>query len=215
MWTTAYRDAVLDAQDGASLLWTPYVSLLTAVTDWRAGTVTEASYPGYGRVALSQGIAGNTSPTAGRQKSNDAAVTFSPNGGSSQDVMALGLHTASSGGSLYKIAPLGSIAPKVGVANDTSTEDLIVPAHGFTTDLRVFVLSAPGMTLPTGLSENTAYYVLAAGLTTDQFRVSTTSGGAAVNITAKGAFIALPYTAQTIAGGETPQFAIAALLDQA
>ena len=35
--------------------------------------------------------------------------------------------------------------------------------------------------LPTGLAVGTAYYVIAAGLTTDAFQVSTTSGGAAVN----------------------------------
>lgn len=35
--------------------------------------------------------------------------------------------------------------------------------------------------LPTGLTANTVYYVIATGLTTSSFRVSTTSGGAAVN----------------------------------
>jgi formate dehydrogenase assembly factor FdhD len=35
--------------------------------------------------------------------------------------------------------------------------------------------------LPTGLSANTNYYVISAGLTTDAFQVSATSGGSAIN----------------------------------
>lgn len=209
MYTNTLRDAAL------ALLDTHYAGLITAITDWRAGTVTEASYTGYGtRPSITWGSAANTSPTGGRQRSNSAACTFPQNTGSSQDVIAYGIWSASTGGTLKAIGLLDADAPILGVANDTSTEDIIAPAHGFSTDQRVFVQAAPGAVIPTGLSENTAYFVLAAGLTTDQFRLSTSSGGAAVNITAKGASLFMPYTAVTIAASATPQLDIGAIVTQ-
>lgn len=218
MFTTSFRDAILDVLEsgGASLsAATHYAGLITAITDFRAGTVTEASYTGYGtRPSIGFGAAGNTSPTGGRQRANDTAVTFPQNTGSNQDVIAFGIWTASTAGTLRAIGFLDADPPIFGVANDTSTEDIIAPAHGLSADQRVFVLAAPGATIPTGLAENTAYYVLASGLATDSFRLSTSSGGSAVNITAKGAALFMPYTAVTIAAGATPEFAIGALVVQ-
>jgi len=43
--------------------------------------------------------------------------------------------------------------------------------------------------LPTGLSVGTIFFVLTAGLTTDTFNVSTTSGGAEVDITGTTPFV--------------------------
>jgi hypothetical protein len=215
MYTHTYRDLVLNTMDGATLTaWTPFISLLTAITDMRAGTVTEASYTGYGtRPSASFGAPANTSPTGGRQKANDAAVTFPTNTGANQDVIGLGYHTAATAGSLYIIDLLDDDPPIVGTAD---TADLITTGavHGLVADQRVFVLSAPGMLLPAGLSENTSYFVLASGLTTTAFKVSTSSGGAAVDITAAGAAMFIPYKARTIAGGSTPEFAIGALVQQ-
>jgi hypothetical protein len=58
-------------------------------------------------------------------------------------------------------------------------------AHGFVDTNTVVVWSVPGDPLPTGLSEGTIYYVVSA--TTDDLKLSLTSGGAAINITAIGA----------------------------
>lgn len=52
-------------------------------------------------------------------------------------------------------------------------------AHGFTTNDQV-VFTTTGA-LPTGLSANTIYYIISAGLTADAFEVSATRGGAAIN----------------------------------
>lgn len=216
MFTNSHRDAILDVMDGVTLTaFTPFCGLITALTDFRAGTVTEASYTGYGtRPSVSFGAVANTSPTGGRQKANDALVTFPQNTGGNQDVIGWGIWTAATAGTLKAIGWLDADPPILGVGSDTTTEDIVAPAHGLATDQRVFVLAAPGAVIPTGLAENTAYFVLAAGLTTDQFRVSTTSGGAAVNITAKGAALFMPYTAVTVATNATPEFAIGALVIQ-
>ena len=214
MLTHAYRDSILDTMDGSTLTsWSPFAGLLTAISDFRAGTVTEATYTGYGtRPAISFGAVANTSPTGGRQKANDTAVTFPQNTGSNQDQIGWGLYTASTAGILRGIGFLDADPPIVGTAD---TADLITsPAHGLQTDQRVFVLAAPGAIIPTGLSENTAYFVLASGLTSDAFKLSTTSAGAAVDITAGGAALFMPYKAVTVATNATPEFAIGVLVVQ-
>lgn len=48
------------------------------------------------------------------------------------------------------------------------------------------VFTNEGGALPTGLTAGTVYYVIASGLTTDAFSVSTTKGGTAVETTAAG-----------------------------
>lgn len=206
MFTTSFRDTVLGTLGG-------FVGLIKTITDFRAGTVTEAAYTGYGtRPAISYGAAGNTTPTGGRQKANSAAVTFPQNTGANEDQIAWGIWSAATAGTLQMIGFLDSDPPVLGTG---LTSDLIEAfGHGLQTDQRVFVLAAPGAPIPTGLSENTAYYVLAAGLTADVFSLSTTSGGAAVNITAGGAAFFMPYKAQTIATNATPEFAIGALVVQ-
>lgn len=197
MLTTAFRDTLLGQLGG-------FIGLITAITDWRAGTVTEASYTGYSRSAVTWGAAANTSPTGGRQVSNSGTVSIGANTGSNQDTIAYGVYSASSGGTLQAIGLLDDDSPIVGTAD---TGDLITAyAHGLVADQRVFVQAAPGAVIPTGLSENTAYFVLSTGLTTDAFKLSTSSGGAAVDVTAGGASLFIPYKVKTVAGGATPTF---------
>jgi len=215
MFTHSFRDAVLNTMRATTLTsWTPYLGLFTAVTDLRAGTVTEATYTGYGtRPSVTFGAPANTTPTGGRQVANSALVTLPQNTGSNQDVIGWGLWTAATAGTLNIFGFLDADSPIIGTGAATG-ELITAPAHGLATDQRVFVMAAPGAVIPTGLAENTAYFVLAAGLTADVFALSTTSGGAAVNITANGAAQFIPYTAVTIAASSTPEFAVAALLEQ-
>lgn len=56
---------------------------------------------------------------------------------------------------------------------------LTATAHGFVAGDKVSFTTTGA--LPTGLAVNTDYYVIATGLTTDNFRVSTSRGGSAVN----------------------------------
>lgn len=52
-------------------------------------------------------------------------------------------------------------------------------AHGLVANDIVYLTTTGA--LPTGLTANTAYYVISTGLTADNFRLSTTQGGAAIN----------------------------------
>ena len=62
-------------------------------------------------------------------------------------------------------------------------------AHGFSAgDVIKFTTSSSGVLLPTGLSKNSHYHVLASGLTANDFQVSLAPGGTAVDTTG-GSFI--------------------------
>jgi Flp pilus assembly protein TadG len=68
--------------------------------------------------------------------------------------------------------------------------------HGFVAGDQIF-FSATG-SLPTGLSKTTRYYVISSGLTANAFKVSTSSGGSAINATGSGtASIANTFTCRT------------------
>ena len=206
MFTTPGRDALLDTMDSK------FIGLITAITAWRTPTVTEASYTGYGnRPAVTWGAQADMSPAVGRVVANTGAVTFGEKtDAGTVDILAWGLWSANTAGVLHKIVPLSNATPKLAVG-ETVSEDIYCPAHGLTTDDRVFVLAAPGGPIPTGLSENTRYYVLAAGLATNSLRLSTTSGGAAENITAWGSCLLIKSTPNTVAQNATPSFAVSAL----
>lgn len=69
------------------------------------------------------------------------------------------------------------------VVPDATTDVLESPAHGFANGDMVVVWAAGG-TLPAGLAEQTVYHVR--DVTTDDFKLAATSGGAAVNLTGLG-----------------------------
>ncbi len=207
MFTTSFRNTTLGTLGG-------FVGLIKTITDFRAGTVTEAAYTGYGtRPAVTWGATADTSPVGGRQVANSAAVSFPANSGANEDQIAFGVYSAATAGTLQAIGFLDDDPPVLGTG--AATGDLVTAvAHGFATDQRIFVLAAPGAVIPTGLAENTAYFIKSVGLTADAFALATTSGGAAVDITVGGAAFFMPYKAVTVAGGATPSFAIGALVVQ-
>lgn len=206
MFTTPFRNTVLGTLGG-------FVGLIKTITDFRVPTVTEAAYTGYGtRPAIAYSATAATSPAGGRQVTNSGAVTFPQNTGSNEDQIAWGIYSAATAGVLQAIGFLDADPPVFGTGNVDNTIDAY--AHGLQTDQRVFVLAAPGAPIPTGLVENTAYFVLAAGLTADVFSLSTSSGGAAADITVGGASLFMPYKAVTVATNATPEFAINALVVQ-
>lgn len=89
------------------------------------------------------------------------------------------------------------------IAADVTANTIQSPAHGLTTDDRVVFEAIEGESLPTGLSAGTLYWVISTGLTVDVFEVSTTQGGGAVDITAKGVAIARKVVGKTTNSGDT------------
>jgi len=216
MLTTSFRDGILNTLRATDLTqWVGYVGLIKGITDFRAGTVTEAGYTGYGtRPSATFGAPADTSPAGGRQIANSGAVTFPQNTGSSEDEIAYGLWTAATAGTLKAIGFLDADPPVMGAVVDTTADQIVAAAHGMSADHRVFVLAAPGAVLPGGLAENTAYYVGTVP-DSDHFTLSTTPANAnPVNITTRGAALFMPYTPVTVAASATPQFAVGAIVFQ-
>jgi hypothetical protein len=102
--------------------------------------------------------------------------------------MAVQLWSLSTAGTSRMWLPAASLARRAFTvtAAGVTANTVDSPGHGLTTNDRVVFWPTIGAALPTGLSEDTGYFVIAAGLTTDVFSVSTTLGGAAVDITAIG-----------------------------
>ena len=150
-----------------------------ALTDLSGTEVTGGSYA---RQAVTWQAAGT--PAAG-QAGNNGSITIPIPAGSTP--VAIGLYDALTVGNLLGILPYGSAGQVVdGVATVATSDTFTSVAHGLTTDDRVWFTTVSGDALPTGLSATTLYYVRATGLTADTFTVATTSGGAAVDVTAAG-----------------------------
>jgi hypothetical protein len=189
-----------------------YAGLIQAVTDAEAGTVTESSFSGYARQAIT--FAAPAAGLGGRFVQNSSAVTFPAKGDAgSVSIIAVGYWDALTVGNLMEInflhpsiLPFVALVDGTGVTNDT----LAASNHGMSNDQKVRVEVFPGgASIPTGLSENTEYFVV--GTANDTFQLSTTQGGGAVNLTGEGWVVVHPYTPVTINQNDQAQFAINAL----
>jgi hypothetical protein len=67
------------------------------------------------------------------------------------------------------------------ISVDAGTPTFNCDCHGLTAGDKVVFTG--GTTIPCGLTLNTVYYVISAGLTTGAFQVSATSGGSSISVT--------------------------------
>lgn len=211
--TTYLKDAQLNTMRDTTLTAPTdmYLSLLMAVAGLDAGSVTEASFSGYARQVVNFGA-----PAAGgggRRVTNSGAVTFPAKGDAgSVSVIAYGVHDAVSAGNLWRIIYNDGAEPILFVADagDVTANTFTSPAHGMANDQRVRLVAVPGgATLPTGVSEDTTYWVV--GTATDTFQLSLTQGGAAIDITAVGRGMLVRLTPITVAQNDQVNVAIGQL----
>jgi len=66
------------------------------------------------------------------------------------------------------------------ISIDAGTPTFLCSCHGFSAGDKVVFTG--GTLVPCGLTLNAVYYVIAAGLTTDAFQVSATSGGSSISV---------------------------------
>ena len=64
---------------------------------------------------------------------------------------------------------------------DVTTATFTCDCHGLAANDKVVITG--GTSIPCGLTLNQIYYVISTGLTTDEFKLSATSGGAAISLT--------------------------------
>lgn len=212
-WTTYLADAVLNHWFRNVALTSPttvYLSLLTAVTDKEAGTVTEATFTNYARQAVTFGAP--SAVNGARRIANTGAITFPAKGDAgTATIIACGVHDAVSAGNLGQIILLHGDDPLDFVSDVPASDTLMYPAHGLASNQRVRLETTPGApTLPAPLAENTDYYVITD--TADTFKLSASAGpGGAVDITAEGAGILTKLTPLLLNQNDQANFAIGTL----
>jgi hypothetical protein len=175
-WADAAKGSMLDAMDEGATGGAAFGSLHTAYSATGTNEVTGGS-PAYARVALTWAAA------SGSPRTKALAATLPTwNVPAATTVGWFGLWTLVTGGTFLGMQPLGGAAllnAMVEVAADITNNDIFSKGHGLVLDNRVVFWG----TLPTGLTVGTIYWVISTGLTTDSFRVSTTQGGSAVDLT--------------------------------
>ena len=98
--TTAAANADLDSKYGSGTAGGFYVAPLSAVTNAAAGTVTEMTTGGASRKAISFAAA------SARSKASNADITFDVATADNGDIVAWGIYSASSGGTLEHVIEL-------------------------------------------------------------------------------------------------------------
>lgn len=139
-------------------------------------------------------VAGTYSAASNKSIALTATITFTncPTG----EVVGFSVwDSLTTGNCLWTSFLTGAIKSFTGDVGDLVT----CPSHGFVANDRVVFYDDGVGTLPTGISEATLYYVISSGLTTDAFKVSTTQGGSAVDITAVGQGVVAKVSPKTIA----------------
>lgn len=196
--TDATKNALLNSTATGSLeQGTPHLGLHTALGN--GGAEVTGGSPAYARKAITWNAAASAS------RDIAAAQTFDIPAGTT--VMAVQLWSASTAGTSRAWIPAGSSARRAFSVDSAgvTANDIFSPGHGLVADNRVVFWATIGAALPTGLAEDTGYWVIATGLTTDAFRVSTTQGGSAVDITAIGDGDVQKFTPEVFAAQGTYQ----------
>lgn len=187
-------DRMDEASPGGAGVGATHVSLHSAYSSTGANELTGGS-PAYARKAATWSAA------SGRTKALTSAVTFDVASGST--VRFIGLWDAVTAGNFLGMTPNGGSTPKQFTLDDATADTFESPAHGFVNGDAVVVWAVSGLSLPTGVVEGTVYFVVTA--TTDDFQLSATSGGAAINITAIGGGFAQKLVAEVFGAQGTHQ----------
>jgi hypothetical protein len=179
MLTVFARNLMLDALDEANTNGVKFWSLHSAYSTTGTNELTGGA-PAYARKGATFGAA------AAASKASSAGVTFDVAAGST--AAWVGRWDASTAGNFHGMTPAGGGARRQmgAYSGDLAGNTIQSPAHGLSAGQSVVFWVSSGAALPAPLAEGTIYFVIAAGLTTDVFEVSTTSGGSAVDITAIG-----------------------------
>lgn len=164
---------MLDALDESATGGADFVSLHTAYSTSGANEVTGGS-PAYARKAATWSAA-----SSGSKALTTTLPTFDVP--ASTTVRWIGLWDESTSGNFLGMVPNGGGALHMFATNDDTNDTLYTEAHGFSDGDTVVVW---GSNLPPGLSVGTVYFVINSA--TDSLKLSTSSGGSAVDLTDEG-----------------------------
>lgn len=172
-------------------------------------TASEVGYTGYARVAIARSSGGFT--VTNNEVVTAATTTFGQRtDAASTDVVFVSLGVASSGASKILTRHFcGTITDRL-VFTATTADVITIPGNVLAVNDRcVFMADVVGAALPTGISAGTIYFVKT--VSTNDITISTTQGGATLDITAVGAGFIAKVVPLTVAQNVTPQIAAGAL----
>ena len=155
---------------------TPGTGLTAAATEATGGS------PAYARIAATWPAA------ASGQKANTNTFTFDVPAGTYGFLTLWQAATLNTGTQYLGYIPFGGAAAIKGFgtvnAADVTANTISSGAHGLVNTDRVIFFNVFAESLPGGITEGAAYFVV--GGTTDTFQIALTSGGAAVDLTSVG-----------------------------
>jgi hypothetical protein len=168
-------------------------------------TTSECAYTSYARTAVARSAGGFT--RTGQVMSNTADINAPACTGGSETATHWSLGTASSGAG--KILHSGPLASGAKIFTATVADTLTVPANAFVVDNRVVFYALPGVALPTGIVQGTVYWVKT--VSGNDITISTTQGGATLDVTAAGGGKIALSSQLAISSGITPKVTAATL----
>jgi hypothetical protein len=180
------KNLMLDALDESIAAGIKYVGVLQTGDPGTGtnftGTEATGGSPAYARQAVTLGAA------ASSQKLNSATLTIDVPAGGYSHFLLMNTLTGNSGSFLGSI-PFGGSSPLKGFfsCDTTLTNDqLLSVAHGMSDGDRVQLSGVFAEALPTGTGLTAGALLYVVSSTTNTFKVSLTSGGAAIDLTATG-----------------------------
>lgn len=200
MFSTYTANALLNSMFGktsnfGALASAPAIYLVL----FKSGGSTEVSGGSYAR---KQTAASDWNAAANGLIDNANDLSFPEATADWGEITDVKIYDAASAGNLLAEAPLVAGSSRRAFVADAGNETLTIPNHGFANNDKVRVF---GANLPGGLSAGTDYFVVNAAA--DTLELSTSQGGAAVNITSDGYGIIAKTAYQTIVTGNTVRFA--------
>ena len=163
-------------------------------------TTSEVAYTGYARVGVVRSAVGFT--VTGNQVSPAANVDFGACTAAPATYAFWTIGTAASGAG--KILYRGVIGSNLGGFTALATDTITIPGlAGVAVNDTIAFFATPGDTLPAGVTEGVVYFVKT--LSGNDITISTTSGGATVDITAAGKGRAMRVTPRVMQVGDIPR----------
>ncbi len=184
-----------------------YLSLHTAAPGVAGDqTTNEVSYTGYARVAVARSAVGWTVAGTPATAVLAALQAFGQrtDGGAAIEALYIGIGTSSAGaGKLLYYGAIVGANTALAATGAAATDKLTVPGSAFSVNDRIVLSKAGQSTVPAGLAVDTVYYIKTVSGT--DYTLSTTAGGATIDITADGAALVQKLSPITIALNSIPQ----------
>lgn len=201
--------AIANVADNAATAPITVVQIAAHTADPGAGgtqSTSEAAYTGYARPTPARTTGGFTCSNGVVTLVADASFGACTGGSATLTHWSTG--PAAGGGQIWHRGVFGSRqGPFTAIA---ATDAITIPGHGFAVDDRCAFYQPSGTSLPAGITEGTVYWVKT--VSGNDITISTTQGGATLDITAAGDGLAYRVTPVAVSAGVTPKLAAGAII---